>query len=505
MPLLDVLSSALFEVFAWQNFLAMVVGVVGGIIIGALPGLTATMGIAILIPLTFTMEPLVALGMVAGIYNGGIYGGAVPAILLGIPGTSSSIPTTFDGVPLAKCGEAENALRISAWSSAVGGIASGIALLMLAPPLATVTLLFGPAEYFWVALFGMCSIAVLLGDDAIKGLVAAAVGLLLGTIGIDNVSGHERFTFDVYYLTGGFSFIVLLAGLYGLPPAITLAQSAAASAMSGRGITIARAENRFTAWRSLFPTWIRSSAIGIVVGILPGVGGTMAAFLSYNEARRADSDPGSFGKGNYKGVAASECGNNADNASALIPTLTLGVPGNAVAAVIMGAFLVHGLQPGPGLFRSDPVLVYAFILQMIATAALLPILGGLIAVRMFAPVLRLPQELIAPVVICLSVIGVYTIQNSIFDIYALIGFGVLGYLMQATGFPLAPVVLGVILGPMAEQQLRLALIISRGDVLAIASSPVSITIIGLILLILIIPGIRSFRSRRRSRRNAASS
>ncbi len=497
MPLLDVLTLALAEVFAWQNFLAMVVGVVGGIIIGALPGLTATMGIAILIPLTFTMEPLVALGMVAGIYNGGIYGGAIPAILLGIPGTSSSIPTTFDGVPLAKRGEAENALRISAWSSAVGGVASGVALLMLAPPLATVTLLFGPAEYFWVALFGMCSIAVLLGDDAVKGLVAAAVGLLIGTIGIDSVSGHERFTFDVYYLTGGFNFIVLLAGLYGIPPAITLAQSAAASALSGGGITIARAEKRFSDWRSLYPTWARSSAIGIVVGILPGVGGTMAAFLSYNEARRADSDPDSFGKGSYKGVAASECGNNADNASALIPTLTLGVPGNAVAAVIMGAFLVHGLQPGPGLFRSEPVLVYAFILQMIATAALLPILGGLIAVRMFAPILRLPQELIAPVVITLSVIGVYTIQNSIFDIYALIGFGVLGYLMQATGFPLAPVVLGVILGPMAEQQLRLAIIISRGDVLSIASSPVSITIISLILLVLIFPVIRSFRSRRR--------
>lgn len=223
----------------------------------------------------------------------------------------------------------------------------------------------------------------------------------------------------------------------------------------------------------------------------------MAAFLSYNEARRADKDPDSFGKGSYKGVAASECGNNADNASALIPTLTLGVPGNAVAAVIMGAFLVHGLQPGPGLFRNEPVLVYAFILQMIATAALLPILGGLIAVRMFAPVLKLPQQLIAPVVICLSVIGVFTIQNSLFDIYALIGFGVLGYLMQSAGFPLAPVVLGVILGPMAEQQLRLALIIARGDTLAIASSPISLTLIGLILLVLLVPLVRLVRARGR--------
>lgn len=501
MPMQDALLGAIVEIFAWQNLLAMIVGLIGGIIVGALPGLTATMGIAILIPLTFTMEPLVALGMVAGIYNGGIYGGAIPAILLGIPGTSSSIPTTFDGVPLARRGDAENALRVSAYSSAIGGIASGVALLILAPPLATVTLLFGPAEYFWVAVFGMCSIAVLLGDDALKGLVSAAIGLLIGTIGIDSVSGHERFTFDIFYLTGGFNFIVLLAGLYGIPPAINLAQAAATSALTSSGLTITRAKERFRNWRSLVPTWIRSSSIGIIVGVLPGVGGTMAAFLSYNEARRADPDPTSFGKGSYKGIAAAECGNNADNASALIPTLTLGVPGNAVAAVIMGAFLVQGLQPGPGLFRSEPVLVYAFILQMIVTAAMLFFLGGMIALRVFAPVLRLPPALIAPIVICLSVIGVYTIQNSIFDIFALLGFGILGYLLQATGFPLAPVVLGLILGPMAEQQLRLALIIARGDIVAVASSTVSLIIIGLIALVLLIPLIRFIRERLRARQN----
>ncbi|MGY6646240.1 MAG: tripartite tricarboxylate transporter permease [Salinarimonas sp.] len=501
MSMQDALLGAIVEIFAWQNLLAMIVGLIGGIIVGALPGLTATMGIAILIPLTFTMEPLVALGMVAGIYNGGIYGGAIPAILLGIPGTSSSIPTTFDGVPLARRGDAENALRVSAYSSAIGGIASGVALLILAPPLATVTLLFGPAEYFWVAAFGMCSIAVLLGDDALKGLVSAAIGLLIGTIGIDSVSGHERFTFDVFYLTGGFNFIVLLAGLYGIPPAINLAQAAATSALTSSGLTITRAKERFRNWRSLVPTWIRSSSIGIIVGVLPGVGGTMAAFLSYNEARRVDPDPTSFGKGSYKGIAAAECGNNADNASALIPTLTLGVPGNAVAAVIMGAFLVQGLQPGPGLFRSEPVLVYAFILQMIATAAMLFFLGGMIALRVFAPVLRLPPALIAPIVICLSVIGVYTIQNSIFDIFALLGFGILGYLLQATGFPLAPVVLGLILGPMAEQQLRLALIIARGDIVAVASSTVSLIIIGLIALVLLIPLIRFIRERLRARQN----
>ncbi|KUF08962.1 tripartite tricarboxylate transporter permease [Pseudoponticoccus marisrubri] len=488
MTVYETLIAAVLAILQWQNILAMLVGVAGGVLIGALPGLTATMGIAILIPLTFTMEPLVALGMVAGIYNGGIYGGAIPAILLGIPGTSSSIPTTFDGVPLAKRGEAANALSVSAYASAVGGVASGIALLVLAPPLSTVTLLFGPAEYFWVALFGLCSIAVLLGADPLKGLISSVLGLLIGTIGIDSVSGHERFTLDIYYLTGGFNFIVLLAGLYGLPPAIELAQ---AGRRNPAGVAVnVRGAPPFRAWRSLNRTLARSSIIGIVIGILPGVGGTMAAFLSYNEAKRADPDPDSFGKGSYLGVAASECGNNADNASALIPTLTLGVPGNAVAAVIMGAFLVHGLQPGPGLFQKEPVLVYAFILQMILTAAILPLLGGIIAVRVFAPVLRLPVELIGPLVIALSVIGVYSIQNSIFDIYALVGFGILGYFMQKTGFPLAPVVLGVILGPMAEEQLRLALIIARGDVLSLASSPIAMILIALILIVLALPLVR---------------
>lgn len=503
MDLSDILIAAIIEIFSPYNFMAMIIGVIGGIVIGALPGLTAIMGIAILIPLTFTMQPLVALGMVAGIYNGAMYGGAIPAILLGIPGSSSNIPTIYDGVPLAKRGEAENALRISAYSSAVGGVASGFSLLILAPPLATVTLMFGPAEYFWVALFGMCSIAVLLGADPIKGLISTLIGLLIGTIGIDNVSGQERFTFDFYYLTGGFDFIVLLAGLYGLPPAIIMAQSAAKKLSTTHAVAITRSKNRFSNWRSLIPTWVRSSSIGIIAGIMPGVGGTMAAFLCYNEARRADPDPSSFGKGSYKGIAASECGNNADNASSLIPTLTLGIPGNAVAAVIMGAFLVHGMQPGPGLFRAEPVLVYAFILQMIVTAAILPFLGGMIAVRMFAPVLRLPQELLAPVVICLSVIGVYTIQNSLFDIYALLGFGILGYFLQTTGFPLAPIVLGVILGPMMEQQLRLALIISRGDYLSIASSTVSIVVIILIAVVLLIPTIRAFRIRRTKPRDQA--
>lgn len=497
MQFLETLLEAITVVVQWQNVLAMLVGTIGGICIGALPGLTATMGIAVLIPLTFTMEPLVALGMVAGIYNGAMYGGAIPAILLNVPGTPAAIATTFDGRPLALKGEAENALRISVASSAFGGVMSGLALLLLAPPLGRITLLFGPAEYFWVAVFGMASISVLLGADPLKGLMAGLFGLFVGTIGIDIVSGQERFTFDVYYLTGGFNFVVLLAGLYGIPPAIELAETAATQVIDANSTRIGRAAERFRNWRSLVGTWIRSSFIGIIVGILPGVGGSMAAFLSYNEAKRAASDPESFGHGNYKGVAAAECGNNADNAAALIPTLTLGVPGSSVSAVILGALLVHGMQPGASLFTSQAVLVYGFILQMIVTAAILPIVGSVIAVRGFALVLRLPQALIAPVIIGLSVVGVYSIQNSMFDVYALLGFGLIGYALRRLGFPMAPVVLGLILGPMAEQQLRLALIIARGDVVGIASSPISMIVIAMSLVVLLFPLIRWLLDKRR--------
>ena len=303
------------------------------------------------------MSPIPAIAFLVGVNKGGTSGGAIPAILLNSPGTPEAAASALDGYPMAKRGEAGNALRISAYASAVGGVASGLSLLLLAPPLATVTLLFGPAEYFWVALFGMCSIAILLGADPLKGLISSTIGLLIGTIGIDSVSGHERFTLDIYYLTGGFNFIVLLAGLYGLPPAIELAQTAARQKFDAARIGLGTGENRFRDWRSLTPTLARSSLIGIVIGILPGVGGTMAAFLSYNEAKRADNDPDSFGKGNPQGIAAAESANNAVCGGALVPMLTFGIPGDPITAIVLGVLVINGIQPGPQLMESQAGLI----------------------------------------------------------------------------------------------------------------------------------------------------
>ena len=487
---------ALPAVFAFENLLAIVGGTVIGMVAGALPGLTATMTIAVLIPLTFSMEPLVALGMMAGIYNGAMYGGAIPAILLRIPGTPPSIVTTFDGHPMANRGEAGYALKIACWSSAVGGAISAVALMTIAPQLVKVTLLFGPAEYFWVAVFGLSAIAVLLGADPVKGLISACFGLLLSTVGLDVVTGHERLTFDALYLVDGLNLIVVLSGLYAIPPALMMAEDAIKVGVDKAKLRLEKSPPIWRAFGDFWPTWTRAGIIGVLVGILPGTGGSMAAFISYNETRRADPDPDSFGKGNPKGVAAAECGNNADNAAAMIPALTLGVPGSAVAAVILAGLLVHGLQPGPLLFRDSAVIVYGFMIQMLLTSVLLIAFGGEISARLFAQVLRIPRLLLAPMILALSVIGIYTLNNTFYDVWALLAFGMIGYVMDRVGFPLAPAILGLILGSMAEQQLRLTLLIHQGDVGALFSSWLSWTIIALTTAVLLYPALRWMQARR---------
>ncbi|MBC6717902.1 MULTISPECIES: tripartite tricarboxylate transporter permease [Aurantimonas] len=492
------LLHALPYVFQPANLFAMVAGVVLGIAIGALPGLSATMGIAVLIPLTFGLDPLVGLGMMAGIYNGAMYGGAIPAVLLRIPGTPASIVTTFDGYPMAQKGEAGRALQIAVVSSAIGGMVSAVVLMTLAPPLARVTLAFGPAEYFWVGIFGLSAIAVFVGKNPIKGVLSACIGLLIGCIGIDTITGAQRFTFGNINLYDGFNIVVLLTGLYAIPPAIAMAEEAVKTGISRDKLRVKSSHGMFDDWRRLWKTWTRSSIIGVIVGLLPGAGGNIAAFLSYNEAKRASKTPDEFGEGSPEGVAAGECGNNADNSAALVPALTLGVPGSSVAAVILGGLLIHGLRPGPALFRDYPDVVYGFMIQMFVTSALLMFIGGIIGTRVFIHVLRLPRVLLVPLIAGLTAVGVYSINNSMFDLYMMLGFGLLGYAMERLDFPLAPAVLGLILGPMAEENMRLALLISQNDWLVFVTRPISVTIAVLTLLVLAFPIIRDMLARRRT-------
>lgn len=485
-------------VFTFGPLSAMLGATLLGVLIGALPGLNPVMAIALLLPLTYSMDPLVALAMVAGIYNGSMYGGAIPAILLRIPGTPASIATTFDGFPMAEKGEASKALKVACWSSAIGGIASAVALMTVGPLLARVTLFFGPAEYFWIAMFGMASVGVMVGNDAIKGILAAVLGLLIGTMGIDSLSGQARFTFGQTWLLGGMDLIVVLVGLYALPPVLQLAEKCDLRGLTAAQLRLAAIPFAKGEIRNLIPTWIRSSFIGIGVGILPGAGGNIAAFLSYNAAKNASDDPESFGTGNPQGVAAAECGNNADNAASMIPALSLGIPGNVVAALVLSALTIHGLQPGPQLFHQNPVLVGGFMIEMLLTSVLILLVGGVTATRLFAQIQRLPGVLLVPSILILMCVGVYVINGRPVDLWVMLLAGVAGYFLEKVNVPLAPIILGMILGPMAEQSVRRALLISRGDATELLTRPLSAVLAIATLGMILWPIAKALRGRKRA-------
>ena len=482
------LLSALPNVFALANFAAVIIGVIAGIVVGAMPGLSATMAISVLVPFTFGLEPLVALGLMAGIYNGAMYGGAIPAVLLRIPGTPAAVATTFDGYPMAQKGEGGFALQVAVVSSALGGIASAFALMLLAPPLSKVTLLFGPSEVFWVAVFGLASIIFLLGGNPIKGLISACFGVFVSVVGSDPIYGNDRFTFGALELLDGINIVILLVGLYALPPVIDLLETP----LKTDGVTGSKLGTQ-SMWKAMprmkgfWKTWLRGSFIGIWIGILPGAGGSMAAFMSYNEARRGSKTPDTWGNGEPEGVAAAETANNADTASALIPALTLGIPGTAVAAVMLGGLLVHGLQPGPMLFRENPDVVFGFMWQFLFGAILLIFLGGSLATNSFARLLNLPRPLLGSVIIVLMLIGVYSIHGRMFDVYMMLGFGAIGWIMDKLKFPLPPVVLGLILGSFAEENLRLALRIGRGDWGVLFQNTTSLILVALTVAVVIGP------------------
>ncbi|MCJ8139867.1 tripartite tricarboxylate transporter permease [Falsirhodobacter halotolerans] len=487
------IAAAIPQMFTLPVLLGMLVGTAVGIAVGALPGLSATMGIAVLIPLTFTMEPLTALGMMAGIYNGAMYGGSIPAILLRIPGTPAGVATVFDGYPMAQKGEGRLALRISLASSAIGSAVSAVALLLLAPPLAMIALKFSPANYFWLSAFGLLTIAVLLSSNVAKGLLAAGLGLVIGMIGIDSITGVERFAFNQLELLSGIDIVVLLTGLYAIPPAIDLALNPPRMDGSLRQLDGRPAGFR---WSSLVPVWVKASLIGVVTGIIPALGGNVAALFAWNEQRRGDPDKEKYGKGAPEGVAAPECANNADTAATLIPALTLGIPGSAVAAVMLGALLVHGLIPGPQLFRENADITYGFMLSMLLTAGMMYVLGT-VGAKAFIYVLRMPSQILAPMIMLMAVIGVYAIHNSLFEVWMMLGFGLLGYAMEKLSIPTAPTVLAVILGPMAEAALRRTLLISGGDFGALFTGVISWILIAMIALSVTLPIVARMRAKRR--------
>ena len=472
------------------NLVLMIGGLAGGIVIGALPGLTATMGVALMVPVTFAMDTTSGLVMLGAIYAGAIYGGANSACLICTPGTPSSVATTFDGWPLCKAGRADEALITSLVSSSFGGIVGTVFLLFLAAPLARGALKFGGPESFWLCIFGLSTIAVMSSGNMVKGLLSGAIGLIIATIGLDPHTATPRFTFDYYPLIQGVEVIPAMIGLFSFSQVLYLIGSykpfiAEYNPQPGAFGNVVR----YLSGKCKV-VLMRSSIIGTLVGMLPGAGGEIASIIAYNESKRWDKDPDRYGTGVIEGVASSESANNAVIGGSLIPMLTLGIPGSAVAAVILGALLAKGIQPGFKVFTTTGELAYTFIFsQFLVNLLMIPV--GLILAKIMVRLLSIRLTLVAIAIVVLSVIGAYAIRNSMLDIWVVLAFGFIGYFCNRVGLDTGAMALGIILGPMIEENLGKTHSLSAasgGSIWAVFfESPIALVLIFFTLLSLVTP------------------
>lgn len=439
--------------------LIMFLAVLGGFFVGALPGLTATMGVAIMVPLTFSLPPQYGLFILTAIFISAVQGGSVSAVLLNTPGTPAAAATAFDGYPLALKGMAGRAIGVAQVSSFCGLVISWLFLVTSAPLIAKVALKFSAPEYFAIAVFGLTMVASLSSQNLLKGLITALFGLIAASIGIDPIQGAPRLTFGSDLLIGGISYVPALIGLFAISEALLgIERIGVVQSVIQKNITPIPTINDL---KQCHKTILRSGLIGTFIGALPGLGADIAAFVCYGEAKRWSKNKDQFGKGNIEGVAAPETGNNAVCGGAFIPMLTLGVPGDAVTAIILGALIMWGLRPGDELFTSNAGLVYSLFAGFLI-ASVMTVIVGLSMAKYFARILNIPRKYLLPIVITLCMVGSYAINNSIFDVYVAIFFGILGYIMVKLGFQGSPIVLALILGPMLEENFRRSLVLSEG-------------------------------------------
>ncbi|MFC0273389.1 tripartite tricarboxylate transporter permease [Metabacillus herbersteinensis] len=492
---MNLLVEGLTNIMQWQVLLTLVVGTIIGITIGSLPGLTSTMGVAVILPVTFGMEPVTGILLLIGVYFGSVYGGSLTAILINTPGTPASAATALDGYAMAKLGLAHKALTISTLASAIGGTLSVIVLMFVAPQLANFALKFSAPETFALALFGLSIISSLAGKSLIKGLITGILGLLIATIGLDPMVGVPRFTFDRMELIGGVNFIPIMIGLFAASEAFKSMEDA----FSTRKliITVEKVKLKWSEFKTLIGTILRSTGIGTFIGMIPGAGADIAAFVAYNETKRFSKSKEQFGKGEPRGVAAPESANNAVTGGAMIPLLTLGIPGDAVTAVLLGAFMVQGIQPGPMLFETNGPLVYTLFIGMLL-ANLLIIIIGLPGIRLFTKILLVPKAVLTPLIFVLCIVGAYSLGNSYFDVLVMFIAGVIGYFMSRYDFPASPLILGLILGPMMESNLRRSLVMSEGDISIFFTRPISAVLLVIAIITLFTPIIARFFKKSRA-------
>ncbi|MFS0674042.1 tripartite tricarboxylate transporter permease [Ornithinibacillus sp. 179-J 7C1 HS] len=480
---------------SFEGIMFVLIGVLVGTFIGMLPGLGPISAIAVMIPITFGMDPAPALVMMAGVYYGAIFGGSTSSILLNAPGVSGTVATAFDGYPMAQQGKAGKALAIAAISSFVGGTVSVVLLMLFAPILSSVAISFDPPAYFALMFLGLTAITSLSEGSTIKALISAVIGFMVVTIGIDPQTGTQRFTFGNVNLLEGIDFLVIALGLFALAEVCTLIINRNDLSFDNKrkigSLKITKEE-----FKEMRGPMTRQSFLGFVLGVLPGAGATIASFIGYITEKRLSKNPDEFGKGSVKGLSAPETANNAATSGAFVPLLSLGIPGSGTTAVMLGAFLVLNVQPGPLLMTDRPEIFWGIIASMYIGNVFLLILN-LPLIPYISKILKIPRPLLISLVIMFSVIGVYAISFNTFDLYMLLLFGVVGFLMRLFSFPAPPFILAFILGGMMEQAFRQSLTISNGSYMIFIESPIAITLLIIGLLSFLFPIIGNFRRKRK--------
>ncbi|WP_349667503.1 tripartite tricarboxylate transporter permease [Lacrimispora sp.] len=461
---MDVLVSALGHLLTLQNFILMNVGVFVGIIFGAIPGMSGNLGITVFLPFTFQMGVVPALLMLCGIFFGSNFGGSISAILINTPGTNGACATLLDGFPMAKKGHPLKALDMALIASTFGGLISALCLLLFSPQISKIALNFGAPEYFALALFGLSIIASVSGDSILKGLVSGAIGMIVASVGIDSISGLTRFTFGKVKMYNGIKMIAVLLGVYAIAQLISRVNGNDKGGQASSLVVEKGKKDRVTLAevKSTVPVMLKSSVIGSIIGAIPGTGSAIAAYIAYNEAKRTAKPDEHFGEGELRGIAAPESANNGATASCLIPLLTLGIPGDAVAATLMGAFTMHGLVVGPKLFQDSGPIIYAMMIGCVI-AQLFMYTQGRYLMPVFVKITHIPQDLLTALLMVICCAGAFAIANTVFDVHIMLIFGVIAYVMSKFEFPAVPIVLGMVLGPIAESNLRNALTMSNGS------------------------------------------
>ena len=478
---------AILTIFTQPQLLLLVgIGTFAGIYIGAIPGLSVTMAVSILISFTFSWDVLPAISLMVGIYMGGVYGGSRTAILLNIPGAPSAIATAMDGYPMAKKGEAGQAIGVTTVMSFFGGLIGILMLALAAPFVSEFALTFQPRDYMLLAVLGILLVGSLSSGSLIKGIFAGALGIAIGAVGRDPLTFAERFTFDLRLMEGGISFIAVMIGMFGVSEALQQLQNVNMKAVRQK---IDKIVPSFGTIKKYLPLSLQTSSIGVIIGALPGTGGDIAALMAYDHAKRVTKNPEvPFGEGAMEGLVAPETANNAAVGGAFIPMMTLGIPGDAVTAIMIGALFIHGLNPGPMLMIDQPDMFW-FIVGALMTANVFMLIFGLTGIKIFTKIVEMPRSIIIPLILLLSIVGAYAVNNSITDVYWMLCFGVFGYFMRHYGYPLGPVILGVILSRLLDDNWRRAIISEREDLgrffEGIFTSPLSLVLFISVILIFV--------------------